>query len=110
MSTTPKHLRQELAASLAREGALTDPGWGRAVEAVPRERFLGEAVFHRDESMAGDHWHSLRRSHLPEEKWWEMAYSDETWVTQVGGVPAEAAGTTTVGAPPRPRRCPAWSS
>ncbi len=99
MSTAPKHLRQELAALLAREGALTDPGWGRAVEVVPRERFLGEAVFHQDASMAGDHWHSLRRSHLPEEKWWEMAYSDETWVTQVGGVPAEAAGTTTVGAP-----------
>ncbi|MET8003976.1 ATP-grasp peptide maturase system methyltransferase [Nonomuraea glycinis] len=99
MSTTPEHLREELAALLAREGALTDPGWGRAVEAVPRERFLGEAVFDRDESMAGDHWHSLRRSHLPEEEWWEMAYADETWVTQVDGIPAEAAGTTVVGAP-----------
>ena len=99
MSTTPKHLRQELAALLAREGALTDPGWGRAVEAVPNARFLGEAVFHQDASMAGDHWHSLRRSHLPKEKWWEMAYSDKTWITQVDGIPAEAAGTTVVGAP-----------
>ncbi|UBU14549.1 ATP-grasp peptide maturase system methyltransferase [Nonomuraea gerenzanensis] len=99
MSDAAGRLRQELAALLVEGGALTDPGWRRAVEVVPRERFLGEAVFHQDEGMAGDEWRPLLRSSLSEEEWLELAYSDQTWVTQVDGIPAEAAGHTVAGSP-----------
>ncbi|MEV0823869.1 ATP-grasp peptide maturase system methyltransferase [Nonomuraea rubra] len=99
MSPTPRQLRQELADLLEKQGALTDPGWRRAVEMVPRERFLGEAVFTQEEGMVGDEWRSMLRSRMPKEKWLELAYSDETWVTQVDGTPAEAAGRTIVGDP-----------
>ncbi|MEV0618659.1 ATP-grasp peptide maturase system methyltransferase [Nonomuraea sp. NPDC050404] len=99
MSPTPRQLRQELADLLERLGALTDPGWRRAIEMVPRERFLGEAVFTQEEGAAGDEWRSMLRGRMPKEKWLELAYSDETWVTQVDGTPAEAAGSTTLGDP-----------
>jgi methyltransferase of ATP-grasp peptide maturase system len=62
--------------------------WRAAVEAVPREAFLGEAVFQRNDKPAGTVWEPVRRPLMPEEAWLKKVYQDETWVTQVDGVAA----------------------
>jgi methyltransferase of ATP-grasp peptide maturase system len=82
-------LRQELVDELAARGHLTDPVWRAAVGAVPRELFLGDAVFRPD----GTRWNPVLRDALGDEEWLRLAYSDGTWVTQVDGIgAAEAAG------------------
>ncbi|MFD9950707.1 ATP-grasp peptide maturase system methyltransferase [Nonomuraea sp. NPDC059023] len=77
-------LRKKLAASIA------SPGWTAALEAVPRELFVGDALFQYQD--AGG-WTPVSRSEMPEEEWLALVYTDETWVTQVDGVMArDAAG------------------
>ncbi|MFC4016087.1 ATP-grasp peptide maturase system methyltransferase [Nonomuraea purpurea] len=93
MSTTAERLRRELATALTATGALNDPSWRRAVETVPRELFLGAAVYR------GPGWTPVLRDRTPGEKWLEMAYTDETWVTQVNGIPAEVATKPVLGDP-----------
>jgi methyltransferase of ATP-grasp peptide maturase system len=61
--------------------------WREAVESVPRELFLGTAIFRA--TRYGDRWEVIRRDAVPADEWLRLAYSDETWVTQVGGVMAE---------------------
>lgn len=87
--TTSTSYRTALADELARGGRLTDPAWRAAVEAVPREVFLGDAVFRQD----GAGWTPVRRSQLGEDEWLRLTYADTTLVTQVDGVSAiDAAG------------------
>ncbi|WP_285564905.1 methyltransferase domain-containing protein, partial [Actinomadura rubrobrunea] len=62
-----------LAEQLAEQGAITDPAWRRAVEAVPRHVFVPE--FYSD----GDP-PELITAH--DTRWLELAYSDDTLVTQ----------------------------
>lgn len=68
--------------------AIGSEAWRSALEAVPRELFLGEAVY-RYESGRG--WVPVRRSEMSAEDWLALAYTDETWVTQIDGVMADDA-------------------
>ncbi|MEU8206580.1 ATP-grasp peptide maturase system methyltransferase [Streptosporangium sp. NPDC049046] len=74
------------------------PGWRRALEVVPRELFLGDAVYLAEEGRA-DRWNPVRRAEMEEEGWLALAYTDATWVTQVEGVLAENATDVIVGQP-----------
>ena len=85
-------LRSALALQLSESGSLTDPRWREAVEAVPREVFLGGAVYR---ATVGDErgtvWEPVRREEMDEAAWLRLVYSDETWVTQIDGVMATEA-------------------
>ncbi|MFF0307021.1 methyltransferase domain-containing protein [Streptosporangium sp. NPDC004379] len=74
-------LRRTLADHLARDGCLTDPAWRAAVEAVPREVFLGSAI--AGPTGHGDRWEVVRRDDVAADEWLELVYRDETWVTQL---------------------------
>ncbi|MGW5485650.1 methyltransferase domain-containing protein [Streptosporangium sandarakinum] len=74
-------LRRTLADHLVRDGCLTDPAWRAAVEAVPREVFLGSAV--TGPTGHGDRWEMLRRDDVTADEWLELVYRDEAWVTQL---------------------------
>ena len=80
-------LRRQLADRIAAGGPLTDPAWRPAVEAVPREHFLGDAVYIPDDGA----WGPVRRERVGEQEWQRMACADTTWVTQVDGVAASEA-------------------
>ncbi|MFI6741154.1 ATP-grasp peptide maturase system methyltransferase [Nonomuraea sp. NPDC050451] len=75
-------LRHELAA------AVDSPTWRAALEAVPRELFVGDAVYRY---RAGQGRVAVHRSEMDPEDWLALVYTDETWVTQVNGVMAEDA-------------------
>ncbi|MUL41584.1 hypothetical protein FZ103_10420 [Streptomonospora sp. PA3] len=92
-------LRRELADRLAAEGLLRSPSWRAAVEAVPRELFLGQAVFRFETDETKPPWTPVRRSDADEPAWLAMAYADRTWVTQVEDVPADRAEGPLDGAP-----------
>ncbi|MBJ7903441.1 ATP-grasp peptide maturase system methyltransferase [Streptomyces sp. DSM 110735] len=70
-------LRRRLAAAVPVE----DPAWRAALEAVPRELFLGNGLFRFD----GHHWTPAHRDRTPPGEWLELVYQDTTWVTQVDG-------------------------
>lgn len=84
MSTDPAGLRRVLADTLAGKGSLTEPAWRRSVEAVPREAFLGPAVFRQ----SGTVWQPVHREQVGEDAWLRLACTDETLVTQVDGTDA----------------------
>ncbi|MET8976201.1 ATP-grasp peptide maturase system methyltransferase [Streptomyces sp. NPDC004539] len=90
MTTDPAALRAALAASIPAE-----PEWRAAVAAVPRERFLGDAVF----SATGGGWVPVRRVETAEDEWLRMVHADRTWVTQVDGVEAGDARGPITGSP-----------
>lgn len=92
MSDMAARLRLELADKIASEG------WHDAVASVPRERFLGGAVFLPDPAR-GDLWAPVRPTDKSEEDWLNLAYSNETWVTQVAGTLAEDATGMVQGEP-----------
>lgn len=73
--------RRRLAHRLTTYGLLSDPAWHAAVEAVPREVFLGDAFYTR----AGGSWEPARRDRMTGEEWLDLVYTDATWVTQVDG-------------------------
>ncbi|WP_326645273.1 ATP-grasp peptide maturase system methyltransferase [Streptosporangium sp. NBC_01755] len=73
---------------LALADQVGSPGWRQALEAVPRELFLGEAVYRYE---PGRGWVPVHRSEMSAEDWLALAYTDETWVTQLNGVLAEDA-------------------
>ncbi|MDP9847458.1 ATP-grasp peptide maturase system methyltransferase [Streptosporangium lutulentum] len=83
---------------LALADQVGSPGWHEALEAVPREPFLGEAVYRVDETRA-DQWSPVHRAEVTEEEWLTLAYTDATWVTQVAGVLAEDATGIVTGSP-----------
>ncbi|MFG1948873.1 hypothetical protein [Nonomuraea sp. NPDC048826] len=75
-------LRHELAAKIG------SPGWRTALKTVPRESFLGQAVYKYEPERG---WVPVRRSEMSTEDWLRLAYTDETWVTQIDNVLAEDA-------------------
>ncbi|MEU4572049.1 ATP-grasp peptide maturase system methyltransferase [Nonomuraea sp. NPDC023979] len=99
MSSSAARHRQEMAGLLASEKGVTDRRWIEAVAAVPRELFLGDAVFHPDDGAQGTLWRPVRRDRTDPETWSRMAYADRSWVTQVDGVLAEDATRALPGAP-----------
>ncbi|MEU4227625.1 ATP-grasp peptide maturase system methyltransferase [Nonomuraea sp. NPDC026600] len=82
MSDPAATLRLELADKIG------SAGWRKALETVPRERFLGEAVYRPDKNRFG-WWTPVRRADTPEGAWLALAYANETWPTQVEGLLAE---------------------
>ncbi|MEU9334056.1 ATP-grasp peptide maturase system methyltransferase [Streptomyces sp. NPDC048290] len=87
MTATSTALRHHLADTLAAKGHLTDPALRTAVEDVPRELFLGDAVFRP----GGSHWQPVSRADVGDDAWLHMVYDDTTWVTQVDGLSASRA-------------------
>ncbi|WP_240197067.1 ATP-grasp peptide maturase system methyltransferase [Nonomuraea lactucae] len=75
-------LRQALAESVK------SPDWHDALQAVPRADFLGDAVYRHDPDRG---WVPTHRTEMSPEEWLTLAYTDETWVTQIDGVMAEDA-------------------
>ncbi|MFC7386297.1 ATP-grasp peptide maturase system methyltransferase [Sphaerisporangium rhizosphaerae] len=90
-ATDASHFRRALAEHFPQSA------WREAVESVPRELFLGAAIYRATEY--GDRWEVIRRDEVPADEWLRLAYSDETWVTQVGGVMADDATGRTSGPP-----------
>ncbi|HUR08733.1 MAG TPA: ATP-grasp peptide maturase system methyltransferase [Nonomuraea sp.] len=82
MNTTAAKLRYALAENIG------SPDWREALETVPRELFLGDAVYRLDPERG---WVPTHRSEMSPEEWLTLVYTDETWVTQIDGVMAENA-------------------
>ncbi|MEO3874113.1 ATP-grasp peptide maturase system methyltransferase [Nonomuraea sp. B12E4] len=83
---------------LALADSLGSTGWREALMKVPRELFLGKVVYRTDGARA-DRWVPLRQSEMSRDDWLSLAYADQTWVTQVGGVLAEDAPDVVIGQP-----------
>ncbi|MBR7675269.1 hypothetical protein KDA82_20040, partial [Streptomyces daliensis] len=66
-----------------------------AVMAVPREAFLGAAVFRP----VGGRWEPVHRVGVGEAEWTRMVHSDRTWVTQIDGLDAADAVGPVDGSP-----------
>ncbi|MFD4241533.1 ATP-grasp peptide maturase system methyltransferase [Streptomyces sp. NPDC058525] len=84
--TEAAQLRQTLASALAESGALADPRWRAAVEAVPRHRFVPGFYLAADELDA----HGLTvwepvTAELDYDRWLAAAYTDTTLTTQFDG-------------------------
>ncbi|MGR3938709.1 ATP-grasp peptide maturase system methyltransferase [Streptomyces sp. BRA346] len=74
--------RHALADRLQEAGVLTHPRWRAAVEAVPRELFLQPGVF----LPADDgRWQPVTALGTDPKEWSEIAYRDESLVTQLDG-------------------------
>src|SRR5450432_2359907 len=80
-------LRLALARQLVEGGSLTDLRWCEAVETVPREAFIGDAIYQPGEGgERGAVWEPQRRNQFDKADWLRLVYTDETWITQVDGV------------------------
>ncbi|MCX5375913.1 ATP-grasp peptide maturase system methyltransferase [Streptomyces sp. NBC_00091] len=78
IDTSPE--RQALADRLEAAGSIRTPAWRKAVEAVPRELFLNPGVF----LPAGNGlWRPVTAAGTDPAEWTEIAYSDESLVTQL---------------------------
>jgi methyltransferase of ATP-grasp peptide maturase system len=75
-------LRRGLADRLEATGALRSPAWRAAVEQVPRQRFLLPGVFTAAEDGA---WQPVTPEQVGAQAWLELAYTDESLVTQLDG-------------------------
>ncbi|MGW1635373.1 ATP-grasp peptide maturase system methyltransferase [Streptomyces lavendulae] len=76
--TSPE--RQALADRLEAAGTIRTPAWRKAVEAVPRELFLNPGVF----LPAGNGlWRPVTVAGTDPTEWNEIAYSDQSLVTQL---------------------------
>ncbi|MFE3073466.1 ATP-grasp peptide maturase system methyltransferase [Streptomyces sp. NPDC059247] len=92
--------RRRLIERLVADGRLRDTDVRRAGGAVPREVFLGPAVYRASAPPGVTVWTPVRRAETTTEEWLRLAYEDTTWVTQLDGVLAEhAAGPVTGGTP-----------
>jgi methyltransferase of ATP-grasp peptide maturase system len=76
-------LRRGLADRLEVTGALRSLAWRAAVEQVPRERFLLPGIFTAGEDGT---WRPVTPDEVGEQAWLELAYTDESLVTQLDGV------------------------
>lgn len=97
--TSTSALRRSLADAIAQGSTLADPAWRRAIEEVPREVFLGEAVYRKGSGERGTRWEPVRREQLGETEWLRLANTNDTWVTQVDGVSAADAPEPLYGSP-----------
>ncbi|MFJ6571958.1 ATP-grasp peptide maturase system methyltransferase [Streptomyces sp. NPDC091292] len=95
MPADPTALRQALAEEIATANPTLDPAWHDAVAAVPRELFVGDAVFR----LTGGVWEPVRRAEVGQDEWLRMVYSDQTWVTQIDGRDAADATGPVSGSP-----------
>jgi methyltransferase of ATP-grasp peptide maturase system len=84
MTPTAHTLRKELADALATLDGRRDPAWRAAVQAVPRELFLGTALYRAN----GTAWEPVLRDRLDLQEWLRLVYQDTTLVTQVDGIDA----------------------
>lgn len=79
-------LRAALAEQLADKGLVTDPAWRRAVETVPRHRFVPGFYLRTDRR--DEHgltvWEPVTAAIDPQ-RWLDAAYSDTTLITQFNG-------------------------
>jgi methyltransferase of ATP-grasp peptide maturase system len=73
---------ERLADTIATQGALRCPRWREAVVTVPRDVFLPR--FYRRTAGTFDH-EPVTRAAVGDQRWLDMVYADETWVTQVDG-------------------------
>ncbi|WP_030383625.1 ATP-grasp peptide maturase system methyltransferase [Streptomyces sp. NRRL S-241] len=97
---TAAALRLRLVEQLVAEGMLHDPEVRRAAETVPREVFLGPAIYKPSSPPGVTVWTPTRRDDTPADEWLRLTYQDQTWVTQIDGVLAEdATGPVTGGSP-----------
>lgn len=74
--------RRALADRLQESGVLTHPEWRAAVEAVPRELFLQPGVFLPTDV---GRWLPVTAFGTGPKEWSEIAYRDESLVTQLDG-------------------------
>ncbi|TYB46444.1 ATP-grasp peptide maturase system methyltransferase [Actinomadura chibensis] len=77
-----ERLRRRLADSLAAGGLLNDPAWDRAVQAVPRHRFV--PGFYAENGCNADGltvWEPVTAS-TDRERWLREVYRDQTLITQ----------------------------
>ncbi|RMB85489.1 ATP-grasp peptide maturase system methyltransferase [Streptomyces shenzhenensis] len=79
--TTPE--RKALADRLTEQEHLSSPAWRAAVEAVPRELFLSFGVFLPDDDTGL--WRPVTPDSVSPHEWVEIAYRDESLVTQLDG-------------------------
>ncbi|MEV6981183.1 ATP-grasp peptide maturase system methyltransferase [Sphaerisporangium sp. NPDC051017] len=91
--------RKTMADRIFGEEDLKASRWRAAVEAVPRETFLGEAVYRDTDTPEGTVWNPVWRRSMSAQAWLELVYQDETWVTQVGGIAAIDATEGVKGSP-----------
>ncbi|MBR7675270.1 methyltransferase, partial [Streptomyces daliensis] len=87
--------RRALAEEVASAVPTPAPEWREAVMAVPREAFLGAAVFRP----VGGRWEPVHRVGVGEAEWTRMVHSDRTWVTQIDGLDAADAVGPVDGSP-----------
>ncbi|MFC8825555.1 ATP-grasp peptide maturase system methyltransferase [Streptomyces sp. NPDC057137] len=93
-------LRRQLVEQLVDDSVLHDPDVRRAASTVPREAFLGQAIYRPSDPPGITVWTPVRRGDVPAEDWLRLTYENTTWVTQIDGVLAEdAAGPVTGGTP-----------
>ncbi|MCC3768749.1 ATP-grasp peptide maturase system methyltransferase [Streptomyces sp. UNOC14_S4] len=97
--TNPTTLRRSLAAAITTDGSMTDPAWRTAIETVPRELFLGDAVYRMGHGERGTLWEPVHRSEMTRTEWLELVYTNDTWVTQVDGIAATDAAEPIYGTP-----------
>ncbi|WP_405615905.1 ATP-grasp peptide maturase system methyltransferase [Streptomyces sp. NBC_01511] len=89
--------RQALADRLEKAGVLTTPRWRAAVEAVPRELFLNPGVFLPE---GADRWRPVTALGAGPAEWAEIAYTDQSLVTQLDGyLTADRTADLVTGAP-----------
>jgi methyltransferase of ATP-grasp peptide maturase system len=99
-ANTAESLRRRLVEQLVADGTVHDPGIRRAAETVPREVFLGPAIYKPSSPPGVTVWTPIRRDETPVDEWLHLTYQDQTWVTQLDGVLAEdAVGPVTGGSP-----------
>jgi hypothetical protein len=80
-------LRRRRPDRLEAAGTLRSAAWRAAVEQVPRERFLLPGVFTAAEDGT---WQPVTPDKVGAQAWLELAYSDESLVTQLDGTTVAA--------------------
>lgn len=93
-------LRRRLVEQLVAEDLLHDSDALRAARTVPRETFLGRAVYRPSDPPGVTVWTPTRRADVPAEEWLRLTYRNTTWVTQIDGVLAEDAAAPVTGGTP----------
>ncbi|MEU8761021.1 ATP-grasp peptide maturase system methyltransferase [Streptomyces sp. NPDC048659] len=97
---TSASLRRRLVEQLVDGDRLHDADVRRAAETVPREIFLGSAVYKPSPPPGVTVWTPVHRDHVPADEWLRLAYENTTWVTQLDGVLAEHASDPVAGGKP----------